>query len=95
MEQAAVGPDVWVFHGMGGRFTSGIFTTREKAEVWIKKHVLTGVLTRYPLDISAYDWALETGTFRIKKPEQTSAEFIQKFTSGSQEHYHYDPHDIG
>jgi hypothetical protein len=95
MEQEALGPDVWVFHGMGGKFTSGVFTTREKAEAWIGKHVLTGVLTRYPLDISAYDWALETGAFRVKKPEQTSAEFIQKFTSGGQEHYHYDPHDIG
>lgn len=95
MEQAIEGPSVWVFHGMGGRFTSGVFTTREKAEAWITKHVLTGILTRYPLDISAYDWALETGTFRVKKPEQTSAEFIQKFTSASQEHYHYDPHDIG
>jgi hypothetical protein len=56
---------------------------------------LTGILTRYPLDISAYDWALETGAFRVKKPEQSSAEFIQKFTSASQEHYHYDPHNRG
>jgi hypothetical protein len=95
MEQTPLGPDVWVFHGRGGRFTSGVFTTHEKAETWIEKHGLTGVLTRYPLDISAYDWALETGTFRVKKLEQTSAEFIQKFTSGSQEHYHYDPHNIG
>jgi hypothetical protein len=95
MEQAALGPDVCVFHGMGGRSTSGVFTTREKAEVWIETHGLTGVLTRYPLDVGAYNWALETGTFRVKKPEQTSAEFIQTFTSGSQEHYHYDPHNIG
>jgi hypothetical protein len=94
MEQA-IGPDVWVFYGMGGRFASGVFTTREKAEAWITKHVLTGTLTRYPLNISAYDWALETGDFRVKKPEQMSAEFIQKFTAGSQEHYHYDPYNIG
>jgi hypothetical protein len=95
MAQAAVGPEVWVFHGRGGRFTSGVFTTREKAEAWITEHELTGILTRYPLDVSAHDWALETGTFRVKKPEQKSAEFIQKFTSASQEHYHYDPHNRG
>jgi len=54
----------------------GYFTTREKVEAWIEKHGLTDVFTRYPLAISAYDWALETGTFRVKKPEQTRAEFI-------------------
>lgn len=86
---------VWVFHGAGGRFASGVFTTREKAEGWIAQHQLTGVLTCYPLDTGAYDWALASGDFRVEKPEQAQSVFIQRFTSGSQEHYHYDPHDIG
>lgn len=55
MQQATLGPEVWVFHGMGGRFTSGVFTTRKKAEAWIEKRVLAGVLTRYSLAISTYD----------------------------------------
>jgi hypothetical protein len=53
------------------------------------------MLTRYPVDHGAYDWATEKQLFHPTKPEHTQADFIQRFTSGSQEHYHYDPHDLG
>lgn len=53
------------------------------------------MLTRYPLDQGVYDWAQEKQLFQPNKPEQTEAAFIQRFTSGSQEHYHYDPNDSG
>ncbi|WP_223847367.1 DUF7710 domain-containing protein [Hymenobacter montanus] len=86
---------MWVFHGVGGHFASGVFTTREKAEAWIEHHGLTGVLTRYPLDQGVYDWALEQQAFQPSKPEHTQASFIQRFTSANQEHYHYDPQDFG
>ena len=86
---------VWVFHGAGGRFASGVFTTRDKAEVWINQHGLTGMLTRYPLDHGVHDWATEKQLFHPTKPENTQAAFIQRFTSGSQEHYHYDPQELG
>jgi hypothetical protein len=95
MTQEDTDSGVWVFHGMGGRFTSGVFTTREKAEAWINQHTLTGVLTRYPLDQGVYDWAIENHSFRPTKSEHTEAAFIQRFSSASQEHFHYDPHDIG
>lgn len=81
---------VWVFHGMGGRFTSGVFSSRERAEAWIASHQLTGVLTCYPVDKGVYDWSIQSGFFKVKKDEQLKAEFIQKFTSASQEHYHYE-----
>jgi hypothetical protein len=48
----------WVFNGGGGRFPSGVFSTREKAEAWINQHGLSGVLTKYPLDEGAWDWAI-------------------------------------
>lgn len=86
---------MWVFHGSGGRFASAVFTTRDKAEAWIHQYDLTGVLTRYPVDQGVYNWATEKQLFRPTKSEQTEAEFIQRFTSGSQEHYHYDPNDLG
>jgi hypothetical protein len=95
MEQEYVNSSVWVFHGSGGRFASGVFTTRDKAEAWIHQHDLTGVLTRYSLDQGVYEWAQEKQLFRPTKPEHTQADFIQRFTSGSQEHYHYDSNDIG
>ena len=81
---------VWVFHGANGRFASGVFTTRVLAESWISKYGLTGMLTEYPLDISAYDWALTMNFFAVKKEAQGQAEFIQKFTTASQEHFHYE-----
>lgn len=95
MEQAAVDSWVWVFHGSGGRFASGVFTTRDKAEAWIYQHNLTGVLTRYPLNLGVYDGAQEKQLFQPTKPEHTEAAFIQRFASGSPEHDHYDPNDIG
>ena len=32
---------VWVFNGVGARFSGGVFTTRELGEAWIAKHGLT------------------------------------------------------
>jgi hypothetical protein len=60
------------------------------AETWIKKHSLTGTLTRYPLDVSAYDWAIRQGWFVPSKPEHNTADFVGQFTSASQEHFHYE-----
>ena len=82
--------DVWVFNGRGGRFPSGVFATRGAAEEWISKHQLSGTLTRYPVGIGVYDWAIANGQFKPKKPEHRQAEFIGKFTSAGMEHYHFD-----
>ena len=87
--------EVWVFHGAGGQFTSGVFSSQEKAEEFINHYRLTGILTKYPIDKSAYDWALQEKVFTPRKPEHHEAAFIQRFTDASQEHYHYDPDDLG
>ncbi|WP_433900162.1 DUF7710 domain-containing protein [Sphingobacterium puteale] len=81
---------VWVFHGEGGRFSSGVFTSIEKAEIWIARHKLSGVLTAYPIDEGLYDWALFNDFFNVKKQAQMEANFIQQFTFASQDHYHYE-----
>ena len=50
---------VYVFNGADpqqkGRTSlpSGVFTSREKAEAWITRHRLSGLLTAYPLDEGA------------------------------------------
>jgi len=67
-----------------------VFTRRDLAEEWIQKHGLSGTLTAYPLDVGVYEWALNKGTFKPKRDDQQSAEFIQRFSSASQEHYHYE-----
>jgi hypothetical protein len=87
--------EAWVFHGAGGRFTSGVFASQAQAEEFIFRYRLTGCLTKYPVGISAYDWATQENLFKPKKPEHCEAAFIQRFTTASQEHYHYDPDDLG
>ena len=84
---------IWVFHGANARFTSGVFSTKATADQWIKKHKLTGLLTCYPLDTGCYDWAIESNFFEPKNESQITSEFIQKFTTASQEHYHYENGD--
>jgi len=67
-----------------------VFSKKAIAEIWIRKHHLSGVLTQYPLDEGVYDWAISNGTFSVKKEEENLPEFIQRFSSGSQDHYHYE-----
>ncbi len=81
---------VWVFNGVRSNFPSGIFTERNVAEAWIRDRGLTGTLTLYPVDVSAYDWALSKGFFVPKRDDQRSAEFIGRFSDASQEHHHYE-----
>jgi hypothetical protein len=79
---------VWVFNGLGGRFPGGVFARLSLAEEWIARHALTGVLTAYPLDRGVHEWAVEQGIFRVDK--QLDSHAIGRFTSASQEHYHYE-----
>ncbi len=81
---------MWVFNGARSQFPAGVFSTKEAAEAWISLHCLTGVLTRYPIDCGVYEWAITSGYFSPCQPHHKSGEFIQKFTSASLEHYHYE-----
>ncbi len=81
---------VWVFQGTGAKFPSAIYSTKENAEKLIKHNKLTGILTNYPLDAFVYDWAIENNHFTPQKESESTKEFKQNFTSGSQEHYHYE-----
>ena len=79
---------VWVFNG-DREVPSAVFSTREKAEAWIAERRLSGMLTRYPLDMPVYDWAIASGAFKPKQPYQSEPRFIAQFSSASLEHYHY------
>jgi hypothetical protein len=82
---------VWVFLGNGARMPSAVFSSQAAAEKWVKANQLSGLLTEYPLDQSAYDWAISQGFFKPSKPEHSAPKFIAGFTSASQSHFHYDP----
>jgi hypothetical protein len=81
---------VWVFNGNGGRFPAAVFTTKELGEEWINSTGVHGILTQYPLDISAYDWCVAKGFFEPATEEQKQPTFIQQFSSAYQDHYHYE-----
>lgn len=80
---------VWVFNGNSSKFPSAVFATRERAEAWISQGKLAGTLTRYPVDLPVYDWAIESNFFLPKSEKHKSAEFIANFTTAGQEHYHF------
>ena len=81
---------VWIFVGKNASFPSGVFTSKVNAQEWIIQNRLEGVLTRYPVDIPVYDWAIKRGTFSPRKDKHHYSEFIASFSSASQEHYHYE-----
>jgi len=80
---------VWVFNGAKAKLPAGVFRSREEAEAWIHMRRVSGVLTRYPLGIAVYDWAVLAGVFRPQHPEQEAPRFIQRFCSAALEHHHY------
>ncbi|MEK6376026.1 MAG: hypothetical protein AABO58_25405 [Acidobacteriota bacterium] len=84
--------DVWVFNGTTNRFPSAVFASKESAEDWIRANTLTGTLliTRYPVGKAVYDWAVATGQFTPKGEKHRSAEFIANFSSGAQDHFHFE-----
>lgn len=81
---------VWIFVGANAHFPSGVFGSPYRAEEWITRHRLTGTLTRYPVDIGIYEWAIENQHFTPKTEEQRSPAFIGRFTSATLEHWHYE-----
>ena len=81
---------VWAFSGEGSKLPVAIFESKEIAEYWIKNNRVSGILSQYPLNMSIYDWAIRNKIFEPQKVEHKTPVFIQKFTSASQEHYHYE-----
>ena len=86
-------PCVWVFLDGVSQAPGGLFTTREKGEVWIRQHKLSGSLSAFPIVEGCFDWADRVGAVNMK-PEKLALKrgdpfFIGSFTTVSQEHYHY------
>jgi hypothetical protein len=85
---------IWVFCVAGGRSPGGLFTCVEKAEQWIQKHGLTGMLTLAPLDEGVFDWAAQNNVIGLKQDKIADKSkdpfFIGGFSTAAQEHYHYE-----
>ena len=84
-------PHVWIFVGDGGAHPGGAFSTRERAESWIAARRLSGVLTAYPLDEGAFDWAHRTGAVTGRARDRgDDPVFVGNFVTAVQDHYHYE-----
>ena len=80
---------VWVFNGNNTSFPSAVFKTEESAIQWIKEHKLSGTLTQYPLGISAYDHAINTDQFKVRKEHEKTSRFMVTFSPRTP-HSHWD-----
>jgi hypothetical protein len=80
---------VWVFVGERNG-VGGVFSRVDIAKRWIATHGLSGILTEYPLDIGAYDWAISSSAFKPSKPEHSYPGFIGSFASSKMNHMHFD-----
>ena len=86
----AVLQGVWVFNGVKGTFPSAVFTELTIAQEWISRNAVSGTLTEYPLNEGVFDWAVSSGVFSPKTPNQRTPEFIERFSSAMLEHHHYE-----
>lgn len=80
---------VWVFVGDTARLPSAVFSTLERAQAWIARHRISGLVTQYPLDVPVIDWAVAQGVYSPKPGDEHDTWKIQTFTSAAQRHYHY------
>lgn len=81
--------EAWVFCGCGSHLPAAVFSTLERAEEWIRAYKLSGMLTLYILNESAYDRAIRMSLFVPKQPHHFTADFIGAL-SGGDVHWHYD-----
>lgn len=84
------GDSVWVFCGDGATLPSAVFSDLSIAEQWIQQYSLSGILTRYPINRSVYDWAIDQGFLHLSKPHQSLPAFVGRFTSAYLEHHHFE-----
>ncbi|MFB9995179.1 hypothetical protein ACFFLM_24850 [Deinococcus oregonensis] len=86
-------PGVWVFLDAQARQPAAVFSTLELGEVCVRKHGFEGMLTWYPLDVSAYDWAVQTGRFK-PRPAPLPRSVLAGFTSAAQPHEHFSVEEV-
>lgn len=79
---------VWVFHGEGARFASGVFDSDVEGLAWAARHRLTGLLSEYPVGDGCYDIATRDGHFRPTRPHHGSPDHVAQFSPGWTRHVH-------
>jgi hypothetical protein len=79
---------VWIFHGQGAPFASGVFADKDSGVAWIARHGVTGILTEYPVGHGTYDLALADGSITQSNPQHATPAHIARFgPRGDHEHF--------
>lgn len=82
--------NVWIFVGEKAPFPSGVFEELDDADSWIRKHRMSGVLTRYPVGTGVFEWVVDNG-YVAPPPEKTfDGHRISRFSSAYLPHHHYE-----
>lgn len=81
---------VWLFNGETSHFPSAVFLSFTRALNWIERYSLTGTLTRYPLDKSVFDWAVENDFYQPNSTcRKCGPKTVANFSSAYLEHFHF------
>ena len=81
---------VWLFNGEASHFPSAVFLSFTRALNWIERYSLTGTLTRYPLDKSVFDWAVENEFYQPNSTRgKCGPKTVAIFSSAYLEHFHF------
>src|SRR6266849_10802351 len=67
-----------------------VFDTLQRGTQWAADKAASGTLTEYPINVSAYDWAIANGYFKPRRADQRAAHFIETFSDASQAHCHFE-----
>lgn len=78
---------VWIFHGRGAHFASGVFADKDSGMAWVARHGVTGILTEYPVGHGTYDFAVADGGFTPSLPEHGTPAHVALFLPGG-DHEH-------
>lgn len=67
-------------------FPSGVFSSTEMAVAWIAEHQLSGVLTRYAIDVPAFEYSLYLKSVSSKDQDGR----FRQVWSGGEVHSHFE-----
>lgn len=72
---------VWLFHGDGARFASGVFANAEDGRDWARRHRVSGTLAEYAMG-GAYDVAVAEGRFTRTRDHHGTPGHVAGFSAG-------------
>ena len=80
---------IWLIQSSENLNVIGCFMRKHEAETYIFENNLKCMLTKYPINMSVYDWAIQNNFWQPKNDLQKNSKFRAKFNSAYLEHDHY------